>query len=109
MQGIKALWKRLFGGETHTHNRPFLERRIAYQLQLIEFSKVDRNLLENNQRRIEALVRNSRLNQRNQDHPLPVGTILTQVYQEMEHSVVVELDRQFAYQVSSIPRAAWDG
>lgn len=98
MQEIKALWKRLFGGDTPNHNRPFLERRITYQLQLIGFRKVDRNLLENNQRRIEALIRNSRLNQRNQDHPLPVATILTRVYQEMEHSVVVELDRQFAYQ-----------
>ena len=62
MQLIKVLWKRLFGDDTPTHNRSFLEQRIAYQLQLIEFSKVDRNLLENNQRRIETLVRNGRLN-----------------------------------------------
>jgi len=98
MQEIKALWKRLFVVDTPTHNQPFMERRITYQLQLIGFRKVNINLLESNQRRIETLVRNGRLNQRNQDHPLPVATILTRVYQEMEHSVVVELDRQFAYQ-----------
>lgn len=97
MQEIKALWKRLFGGDTPNRNRSFLECRIAYQLQLIEFRKVDRNLLENNQRRIEALIRNSRLKQRVKDHPLAVDTILARLYQEMEHSVVVELDRQFAY------------
>ena len=89
MQGIKALWKRLFGGDTPNHNRPFLERRIAYQLQLIEFRKVDRNLLESNQRRIETLVRNGKLKQLVKDHPLPVGTILTRMYQDAEHCVVV--------------------
>ena len=98
MQEIKALWKRLFGGDTPNHNRSFLERHIAYQLQLIEFRKVDRNLLESNQRRIDTLVRNGKLKQRVKDHPLAVGTILTRLYQEMEHFVVVELDRQFAYQ-----------
>ena len=119
MQEIKALWKRLFVGDTPTHNRPFLERRIAYQLQLIGFRKVDRNLLESNQRRIDTLVRNGRLKQRVKDHPLAVDTILTRLYQEMEHSVVVELDRQFVYQrrrygslsviAREIPGIRWSG
>ena len=98
IQEIKVLWKRLFGGDTPTHNRPFLERRIAYQLQLIEFRKVDRNLLESNQRRIETLVRNGKLNQREKDSRLPAGTVLTRLYQEVEHCIVVEADGQFAYQ-----------
>ena len=98
MQEIKMLWKRLFGGDTPNHNRAFLERRIAYQLQLIEFRKVDRNLLESNQRRIETLVRNGKLNQRSQDYRPPVGTVLTRLYQNVEHCVVVEADGQFAYQ-----------
>ena len=98
MQEIKVLWKRLFGGDTPTHNRAFLERRIAYQLQLIEFRKVDRNLLESNQRRIETLIRNGKLKQRSQDNPLPTGTVLTRLYQNVEHCVVVEADGQFAYQ-----------
>jgi len=98
IQEIRVLWKRLFGGNTPTHNRAFLERRIAYQLQLIEFRKVDRNLLESNQRRIETLIRSGKLNQRSQGHPLPVGTVLTRLYQEVEHCVVVEADGQYAYQ-----------
>ena len=98
MTEIRALWKRLFGSDTPTHNRTFLERRIAYQLQLIEFRKVDRNLLESNQRRIETLIRNGKLNQRSQDHPLPAGTVLTRFYQNVEHCVVVEADGQYAYQ-----------
>ena len=59
---------------------------------------MDRNLLESNQRRIETLIRNGKLKQRSQDHPLPVGTVLTRLYQEVEHCVVVEADGQFAYQ-----------
>ena len=98
MQEIKVLWKRLFGDETPNHNRAFLERRIAYQLQLIEFRKVDRNLLESNQRRIETLIRNGKLNQRSQDYRPPAGTVLTRLYQNVEHCVVVEADGQFAYQ-----------
>lgn len=98
MQEIRVLWKRLFGGNTPTHNRAFLERRIAYQLQLIEFRKVDRNLLESNQRRIETLVRNGKLNQRSQDYRPPAGTVLTRLYQEVEHCVVVEANGQYAYQ-----------
>jgi len=53
---IKSLWKRLFHGDTPTHNRQFLERRIAYKLQEIEFRKVDPNLLDRNKRRIESLI-----------------------------------------------------
>ena len=54
MADIKVLWQKLVGGDTPTHNRQFLERRIAYRLQEAEFRKVDANLLERNQRRIEA-------------------------------------------------------
>jgi len=56
MAEIRALWQKLVGGDTPTHNRQFLERRIAYRLQEAEFRKVDANLLDRNQRRIESLV-----------------------------------------------------
>ena len=56
MAEIRALWQKLVGGDTPTHNRQFLERRIAYRLQELEFRKVDVNLLDRNRRRIESLV-----------------------------------------------------
>ena len=56
MAEIRALWQKLVGGDTPTHNRQFLERRIAYRLQELEFRKVDADLLDRNQRRIESLV-----------------------------------------------------
>jgi len=37
-------------------NRPFLERRIAYRLQEVEFRKVDAYLLERNQARIASVL-----------------------------------------------------
>ena len=48
MAEIRALWQKLVGGDTPTHNRQFLERRIAYRLQELEFRKVDANLLDRN-------------------------------------------------------------
>lgn len=41
MPAIKSLWLRLFDAEPPTHNRQFLERRIAYRLQEVEFRKVN--------------------------------------------------------------------
>lgn len=98
MTEIKAMWKRLFGGDTPTHNRQFLERRIAYKLQIIEFRKVDRNLLESNKRRIETLIERGRVTARSKDYLPPVGTVLTRLYQDIEHRVTVEADGQYEYE-----------
>lgn len=97
MTEIKALWKRLFGGDAPTHNRQFLERRIAYKLQIIEFRKVDRNLLESNKRRINTLIETGKLRKRDKDNRPMAGTVLTRLYQDIEHRVVVETDGQYEY------------
>lgn len=98
MAEIKALWKRLFGGDTPTHNRQFLERRIAYKLQIVEFRKVDRNLLESNKRRIETLMERGKVIARSKDYLPSVGTVLTRLYKDVEHRVVVEADGQYEYE-----------
>ena len=36
MAEIKQLWRQLFDGDTPTHNRQFLERRIAHRMQDLE-------------------------------------------------------------------------
>ncbi len=86
MPAIKALWKRLFGAETPTHNRQFLERRIANKLQMIEFRKVDRNMLESNKRRIETLMERGKLITPSKHYIPPVGTVLTRLYQDVRAS-----------------------
>ena len=98
MLEIKALWQRLFGEETPTHNRQFLERRIAYRLQEVELRKVDATLIERNKRRIASLVETGRIKKRDRDYRPPAGTVITREYQGVEHRVIVTQDGQYDFQ-----------
>lgn len=98
MEDIRALWWRLFGGETPTNNRRFLERRIAYKLQEVEFRKENSALLERNQRRIAALIERGKVPKRDTDYRAVPGTVLTREYHGIEHRVVVADDGQYEYQ-----------
>jgi len=98
---IRTLWKHLFGGDTPNSNRPFLERRIAYKLQEIEFRKFDRNLLENNKRRIRTLIERGKLNKRSSDYKLAPNSVLKRLYQDVEHQVIVLPDGKFDYRGQS--------
>jgi hypothetical protein len=98
MSEIKVLWRRLFGNEIPNYNRQFLERRIAHKLQLIEFRKTNRSLLESNERRIKTLIETGKLRSREKDYrPLP-GSELIRIYQDVEHRVMVEADGQYEYE-----------
>ncbi|MFO1369789.1 MAG: DUF2924 domain-containing protein [Marinagarivorans sp.] len=98
---LKALWLELFGSAPTTHSRPFLVRRIAYQLQENEFRKVNPELLERNKARIEALIEQERIKndkaKNPHDYVLTPGTVLTREYQQIEHCVVVTEDNHFEY------------
>ncbi len=97
MPEIKHLWQRLFGGDTPTHNRQFLERRIAYRLQEVEFRKIDAGLLERNKRRIASLIETGKVKKRDRDHRPAAGTVLTREYQGVEHRVIVTQDGQYDF------------
>lgn len=103
MAAIKALWKRLYGGDTPTHNRQFLERRIAYRLQEIEFRKVDRNLMDRNDRRIKTIIETGQNKKRDRDHRPVAGTILTREYKGVIHRVIVTPDGQYDFQGRMYP------
>jgi len=103
MPEIKALWQRLFGDDTPTHNRQFLERRIAYRLQEVEFRKVDANLLERNKRRIASLVETGKVKKRDRDYRPAAGTVLTREYQGVEHRVIVTQDGHYDFQGRMYP------
>lgn len=103
MEEIKALWRRLFGTDNPTPNRQFLERRIAYKLQEIEFRKVDPKLLERNQRRIKALVETGKVRKLDRDIRLMPGTVLTREYQGIEHRVTVAQDGQYEFEGRRYP------
>lgn len=103
MPEIKSLWQKLFGNDVPTHNRQFLERRIAYRLQEVEFRKVDASLLERNKRRIASLIETGKVRKRDRDYRPPAGTLLTREYQGIEHRVIVTQDGQYDFQGRMYP------
>lgn len=103
MEEIKALWLRLFGTTNPTHNRQYLERRIAYKLQENEFRKIDPALLERNKRRIEKLIDTGKLHKRDRDYrPVP-GTMLLREYRGVEYRVTVTADGQYEFEGRPYP------
>jgi hypothetical protein len=103
MAEIKTLWQQLFGRDNPTHNRQFLERRIAYKLQEIEFRKVDAELLERNARRIQALIETGKAPKPDRKVRLLPSTVLTREYRGIEHHVAVTSDGQYEYQGRRYP------
>lgn len=103
MSDIKSLWKELFGDDTPTHNRQFLERRIAYRLQEIEFRKVDRNIFDRNKRRIQALLETGQNKKLGRDIHLMAGTVLTREYQGREHRVMATADGHYEFEGRTYP------
>ena len=97
MADIKLLWRRLFHAENPTHNRQFLERRIAYKLQEIEFRKVDPALLDRNQRRVENLIETGKVKTRDPDYRPVAGTMLTREYQGREYRVIASADGNYNF------------
>jgi hypothetical protein len=103
MAEIKTLWRELYGRDNPTHNPQFLERRIAYKLQEIEFRKVDADLLERNARRIQALIETGTAPKPDRKLRLLPGTVLTRDYRGIEHHVAVTQNGQYAYQGRRYP------
>lgn len=97
MADIKSLWQRLFRTANPTHNRQFLERRIAYKLQEIEFRKVDPGLLDRNKRRIESLIETGKVKTRDPDYRPVAGTMLTREYQGKEYRVIASADGNYSF------------
>jgi len=98
MGQIKELWQQLFSADIPTHNRQFLERRIAYRLQEVAFRKVDTNLLERNKRRITSLVETGKVKRRDRDYRPAAGTMLTREYQGREYRVIATADGQYDFE-----------
>ena len=93
-----ADWRKLFNGETPTHNRQFLERQLAYKLQEVEFRKVDPGLLDRNNKKIASLIATGKLRKRDRDfHPTP-GTLFTREYHGKAHQVIAAADGQYEFE-----------
>ena len=103
MADIRVLWRRLCGGETPSNNRQFLERRIAYRLQEVEFRKVDPRLLERNKRRIASLVDTGKVMKRDRDYRPAAGTSLRREYKGVEYRVIATADGQYDFEGRMYP------
>jgi hypothetical protein len=90
-------WRRLYGTDPLVINRRFVEKRIAYRWQEIEFEKFNPGLLARNKRRIDELIATGQL-KRQPVGAVPVpGTELIRVYDGVEHRVLVLSDGEFEY------------
>lgn len=90
-------WRRLYGTDPLVINRRFVEKRIAYRWQEIEFEKTHPGLLARNKRRIDELIATGQL-KRQPVGAMPVaGTELIRVYDGIEHRVLVLATGEFEY------------
>jgi hypothetical protein len=103
MTEIKSLWLKLFGSENPTHNRQFLERRIAYKLQEMEFRKLGASTLDRNKRRIQSIVETGKVKKRDRDYCPMAGTVLTREYQGIKYQVTATADGQYDYEGRMYP------
>lgn len=97
---IKLLWQQFFATPMPTHNRQYLERRIAYRMQELEFAQQHSAVLERNKARIDTLLERTKPKAkagRGELVKLVPGTVLTREFAGAVHRVVAMPDGQFEY------------
>ena len=95
MDSIWAMWDEHFGQRPNHHHRTWLESRLAYKLQ----ERALGSLKVSVRRKLESIGETGVLPknlQREADRLLP-GTILTRIYDDVEHHVLVRGVRDFEY------------
>ena len=95
MDSIWAMWDEHFGQRPNHHHRTWLESRLAYKLQERAFGALKVSV----RRKLESIGETGVLPknlQREADRLLP-GTILTRIYDDVEHHVLVRGVRDFEY------------
>jgi hypothetical protein len=95
MGSLWALWDEHFDRRPHHHHRTWLESRLAYKLQERALGGLKPTL----RRKLEAIGETGILPKRLQREAdrLRPGTVLTRVYDDVEHRVLVRGVRDFEY------------
>lgn len=97
MKMLNAEWRALFDHDPPLTHRRFLERRIAYRLQELEWTKTHASLLEDNRQRVAAFVEEGTLPPRIRNgRPMP-GSVLTRHFDGDDHQVTVTPSGEFDY------------
>lgn len=94
---LNAEWRSLFEHDPPLTHRRFLERRIAYRLQELEWENTHGALLAENRARVAAFVEQGSLPPRVRNgKPMP-GTILVRHFGGEDHQVTVTAEGDFDY------------
>jgi hypothetical protein len=95
MESLWALWDEYFDERPQHHHRTWLESRLAYKIQERAFGGLKASVRRKLEDIGETGLLPSRL-RREADRLLP-GTVLTRVYDDIEHRVLVRGMRDFEY------------
>ena len=99
-EDIKTLWRQLFDVPMPTHNRQYLEKRIAYRIQEIDLAQREPGAVERHKARINALLDTTKPRAkagRGEVVKLVPGTMLTREFNDVSHRVVTMPDGRFEY------------
>lgn len=90
-------WRALFDHDPPLTHRRFLERRIAYRLQELEWERTHGELLRTNRERVAVFVEQGALPPRVRNgKPMP-GTVLVRHFAGEDHQVTVTAEGNFDY------------
>ena len=95
MDNLWALWDEHFDERPNHHHRTWLESRLAYKIQERAFGGLKASVRRKLEEIGETGILPPRL-RRDADRLLP-GTVLTRVYDDVEHKVTVRGMRDFEY------------
>ena len=95
MDNLWALWDEHFDERPNHHNRPWLEAQLAYKIQARAFGGLKGAVRRKLEEIGETGILPPRL-RRDTDRLLP-GSILTRMYDDVEHKVLVRGMRDFEY------------
>lgn len=97
MAELKVQWRQLFEQEPVVDQRRFLERRIAYRLQELEWARTHAAKIEDNRVRIDAFVEKGTIGPRMRNgKPMP-GSVMVRHFGGEDHVVTVMPDGRFDY------------
>ena len=116
---LKRQWRDLFETEPPPYNRRFLESRLAYRIQELQYGGLKPETIERLEALGEQLASGKSLSRRSDDENRPIsGTRLIREWQGVEHCVTVR-DQDYEYQgrpyksLSAVARAIagsrWNG
>jgi hypothetical protein len=99
---LNAMWFKLYGAVPTVQRRAFLEGRLAYRIQELEYAQVNPSLLASNEARIEKLTEHLKpllkAQKKKETFKLVPGTRLRRDFQGKTYEVNVQADGTFEYQ-----------